>query len=215
MRARRRFHGYCPPAARRTTNAVVLGALDDYTSTLSGLKIHVGKTNPLMEVCFTRVSLASSMDDDDDDSSVADIIQSVVMGMCLKKDDFPMGSDAIVTSLSYDNRDGRSGGPSSDELKRLLSREEEDGVRDTEFALERASVASSVSLEISDDDSSDPPKGSFMSFRVNYLIVTTAIMLADGLQGEFVLLVSTILGWNAFPLTCCESLFRDTSLRSL
>jgi hypothetical protein len=178
----------------------MFGALDDYTSTLSGMAIQSGKTIPLMEVSFIRESLAASLEDDDDDSSVADIIKSVVMGMRLKKEKFSEGSNAVVTSLSYDSRDGRS--VVFREGKRLLSHQEHDEPRDTSFregsditkphdALmsETASVASAASLEISDDDSGDAPwnhpKGSFLSFRLNYLVVTTAIMLADGLQGEF------------------------------
>ena len=222
MPARRRFHGYCPPAARRTTNAVVFGALDDYTSTLSGMHIHVGKINHLMEVSFLRESCAASMDDDDDDSSVADIIQSVVMEMCRRKDDFQSVSHAIVTSQSYDSGGGMS---STREGNRLLSHHEEDGVRDftflsgrdnakfsDAFTSESASVASSVSLEISDNESGDLPQRSFVTFRINYLIVTTAIMLADGLQGESLVAFSTILRRNAYPLTCCQSLVRYTSI---
>jgi hypothetical protein len=118
------------------------------------------------------------------------------------------GGSTFVTSLSYDSRD-ESYGPAS--RKDLLSikhallappeEEEEDGPdcsfeSDTDISSperpelvtpESSSVVSVASLE--QDNSVDEhlhqsDNGSFLAFRVNYLIVTVAIMLADGLQGE-------------------------------
>ena len=203
MRARRRFHGYCPPAARRTTNAVMFGAPDDYTSNLSGMTVQVMNALPIPDITFVQEPLCSipSMDEDDD-SSVAEIIQSVVMGIRVKKNKFQNIANGVVTSLSYDNRDGTSHHrPPTSKATLILLPNEDDDVRDASCDLnsnvmahveivtpESGSVASVVSLENTNDGSDYPHnherKGSFLAFRVNYLIVTTAIMLADGLQGK-------------------------------
>jgi hypothetical protein len=186
----------------------MFGAPDDYTSTLSGMTVHVMNSVPLRDIAFVQERMCSvpSMDDDED-ASVSEIIQSVVLGIHAKKNKLPNVSNGVVTSLSCDHRDGTTSRfrqrTSKGDLIRLPN--EDDEARDAScdpntnvmahveiVTPESGSVASIASLENANDGSDDPPShkrnGSFLAFRLNYLIVTTAIMLADGLQGELFLL---------------------------
>lgn len=183
----------------------MFGAPDDYTSTLSGMTVHVMNALPLPDITFVHepLCLIPSIDEDDD-SSVAEIIQSVVMGIRVKKNNLQSCSNGVVTSLSYDIRDGTMSHkrPPPSKANLILLPNEDDDIRDASCDMnsnvmahveivtpESGSVASIASLENTNDGSDDPSnherKGSFLAFRVNYLIVTTAIMLADGLQGTF------------------------------
>lgn len=207
MRGRRRFHGYCPPAARRTSNAVLMGSPDDYTSTMSGMSIRVNAKPS--EIAFVKENSralmpSSDTETDDDDSSVAeiaDIIQSVGLGIRRRNGSLPESNDGIVTSLSYDSRDETplAYALPPRKLTILTAPEEDDEARDIcwlsgtdiiepeQFEIDTPE-STVVSVEDQDVDTDDLPadhsKGSFMAFRINYLIVTVAIMLADGLQGK-------------------------------
>ena len=64
--------------------------------------------------------------------------------------------------------------------------------RETELT---ASETSSITSSVPDDDAVsleqvEEPSSSFMLFRINYVFVTLAIMLADGLQGTYYLLLA-------------------------
>jgi hypothetical protein len=223
MRARRRFHGYCPPASRRASDNIMLGSPDDYTSTMSGMTVHVvnSTTNPLNEIVFAREEITPihSFDQDDDTSVIGLLeanrdLQLAVLGIRrrnLKRTDGlkTTGMSSIVTSLSFDGRDDiliKKSPPRKELLsihRALLSASNEEDERydvsdrsESDVAgtslvetPDSASVASAVSTignenEVVATVEGKPSERAFLAFRMNYLIVTVAIMLADGLQGK-------------------------------
>mmetsp|Transcript_31871 Transcript_31871/g.52555 ORF Transcript_31871/g.52555 Transcript_31871/m.52555 type:complete len:685 (+) Transcript_31871:36-2090(+) len=242
MRARRRFHGYCPPASRRATDNVMLGSPDDYTSTVSGMTIHVVNTtgNPSGEISFAKESLNTPLSFDQDDESTSSVIellesnkelQKAVLGIRRRNIKHRPNDDlkgAIVTSLSFDSRDDilLKKSPPLKEIRAIQrsffpASEEED--EQAEFSIESdsdalgaalvetpdsSSVVSAVSTienetvaKISLDDEK-PSERSFLAFRLNYLIVTVAIMLADGLQGTHLYVLYEGYGYSVASLYC-------------
>lgn len=215
MKARRRFHGYCPPSRRGIPDRVILGSPDDYTSNLSGITVHfvtTGEANPLKEIAFAKQTSPMHSFDQDDESSVIEILetnkelQKAVLGIRrknMKLHDSASVGGGIVTSLSYDSTGDQPSvkQPTRREISFFPTPEDDvgslassvnsdmDGLPQVEIETpESASLASALTAQNrTDPDESvvqqKPTDRDFQLFRVNYLIVTIAIMLADGLQG--------------------------------
>lgn len=228
MPARRRFHGYCPPMARKISNMVVVSSKDDYTTTLNSLSIRGSAPKDFVislpavfaRMEATRVNLEidnsdyflsreevsddTYFDDDDDIMST----QSSLANRARRQNQ--NSNDGFVTSLSQDSRDEIPAFPSRRNivearqtskaeltLDKLVSQLHEEGkaidaiyrtVPISQLS-ETSSVEESLMEEILDtvisngDKPKKPTEAEFLSFRLNYLIVICAIMLADGLQG--------------------------------
>eukprot|EP00548_Thalassiothrix_antarctica_P020330 CAMPEP_0194182942 /NCGR_PEP_ID=MMETSP0154-20130528/28444_1 /TAXON_ID=1049557 /ORGANISM="Thalassiothrix antarctica, Strain L6-D1" /LENGTH=668 /DNA_ID=CAMNT_0038899555 /DNA_START=39 /DNA_END=2045 /DNA_ORIENTATION=+ len=236
MRARRRFHGYTPTAARRTTN-VMYGSRDDYTSA-SGMTVHIvcsSEDNPISEIPISKESLARVPSIDDEDDSLCSVIdtterkpQQQFLNIRRRTENLPEDQqfEGIVTSLSSDSRDSKlalrkdtvikisSYLPLTEELDESRDGSIQSDISDI-FAPEQVEIdtpqsasTASVSLDnIGPNDterelSTSETKQSFLAFRINYVIVTIAIMLADGLQGTHLYVLYEGYGYSVASLYC-------------
>eukprot|EP00547_Thalassionema_nitzschioides_P016568 CAMPEP_0194243818 /NCGR_PEP_ID=MMETSP0158-20130606/9710_1 /TAXON_ID=33649 /ORGANISM="Thalassionema nitzschioides, Strain L26-B" /LENGTH=655 /DNA_ID=CAMNT_0038979139 /DNA_START=123 /DNA_END=2088 /DNA_ORIENTATION=+ len=134
--------------------------------------------------------------------------------------------NAIVTSLSNDSRDNsiypskpnkelviklsNSLFPAPNEVdeSRDLSLSSDDSYADEQIEYDTADDASGVSVKVDSDvvctekpaDINAPSEKEFLTFRINYLIVTIAIMLADGLQGTHLYVLYEGYGYSVASL---------------
>jgi hypothetical protein len=165
---------------------------DDYTSNLNARARVDSKAMPLTEIILKS---NDSICRDDDDISVTAMIRSVIFRKSPTDDELHDITDFAIQSLSCDSRDESFKLRATNENEKRLpcddvrcAKKKElnsiDNIKTLEgFIPESISIAS----EASDDNSGGPPTDdtnvSFFAFRLNYLVITTAIMLADGLQG--------------------------------
>lgn len=246
--ARRRFHGYCPTNARRTTNQIIY-APDDYTSTMSGMTVQIvrsGDANHLQDIQFTESPIVeiSSFDDNEDGSTCSVMEENKLereqrfVQIRRRQDEFPEQNrlNAIVTSLSNDSRDssiyptkGKNASfvklsdplfptPNEiDESRDLSLSSDSFAAEQNECDTPEATLAVST---LTDNTAEHPVEAiganissdrSFLAFRINYLIVTIAIMLADGLQGK----LKSLWLQGIKVLKMISRSQRNTSLRSI
>jgi len=235
MRARRRFHGYCPTAVRRTSN-VMYGSPDDYTSTMSGMTVHIvcsTEDSPILEIPVSKEYLERVPSIEDEDDSICSVLENTEMfsqqqSLNIRRRPERLPEDrrfeGIVTSLSSDSRDSRLALRQDTVIKipqtYLPSTEELDESRDSSlqfdiFAPEHVEIdtpesgsTASESLDnlesvmVGNNSSTTETKQSFLAFRINYIIVTIAIMLADGLQGTHLYVLYEGYGYSVASLYC-------------
>jgi hypothetical protein len=201
MVARRRFHGYCPAIARKISDIVVITSGDDYTTTLNSMAICAGapKDASIMEESF-------SSDDDDliqtpehlGEEKYSDEDYFLPMHSSLIHRQYRQNPDSknLLASIKF-HIDSKQSEEKEEEIfhhsdfcsglsvqKVLIA----DRVADDHPASssEKELVIAERVDDIPNDLPDKPSEAAFLSFRFNYLLVTVAIMLADGLQGKFI-----------------------------
>lgn len=264
MPARRRFHGYCPPMARKISNMVVVSSKDDYTTTLNSLAVNRAAPKDMvltipavfsrMEATRTNLDKGNSncfplRQDLDEDNFFddGDIMSTQLSPVYRTRSQNQSSNDGFVTSLSQDSRDeiqaftcrqniieARQISKVELNLDKMASYQHEEGneidaiyrtVPISQLS-ETSSVEESLFVETFDtlvakgDVPKKPTEAEFWSFRLNYLIVICAIMLADGLQGtdylNFAVSKSRYKNCDQFPqLSFLPSQTRNSSLRPI
>jgi len=118
----------------------------------------------------------------------------------------------FVTSLSFDCHDGESSRFAC-KVPPIKFETEDESFRGAPQILEVSDCSSTegsivnASLEVGEAGGGEanrpsPTKAEWMTFRFNYLLVTTAIMLADGLQGTHLYVLYEGYGFSVASLYC-------------
>jgi hypothetical protein len=210
--SRRRFHGYCPAIARKISDVVVITSSDDYTTTLNSLAICARAPNDVVLSGGVIEASFSNLDDDDliltsDDLgeekySDEDFFLSRHSSLIHRQRRENPDSKSVLASLKFHRvsndseekeeeifrySDSRS---DSSSVQMLLIAERVEFIPDDHpdsLSVKELVIAERVE-DIPDDHPDKPTEAAFLAFRFNYLIVTVAIMLADGLQGKIFVL---------------------------
>lgn len=158
---------------------------DDYTTSLNSLAICVRVPN---DVALSGAIIEASLSNLDDDDL---ILTPEDLGEEKYSDDdyfLPMHS-SLMHRQHRQNPDSKKLLASSKfhRVSNYSEEKEEDIFRHPDARCDSSSVQELVNDErvedIPDDHPDKPTEAAFLAFRFNYLIVTIAIMLADGLQG--------------------------------